>query len=274
MSAGPRTSRSTRDEDDRRDRGPDDLQPRVAVDRRAVELLLAGLHPIAPHAVQDDRDDEHEHRHGADDQDVVERVDLARLGAALRRPPVDQQAEGDPDDRRDQPDHQQLQEMRPLLPRRLVAARLLALRRHQLSRPMDAANYRSRTTEGTDSGPPGRGRALPGSGGERRGRRAMCAAGAELRRRDAVVAAERLGELRGLPVPTRCATSRIVSPRWASSSPARSMRTRVSWSRNVVFPTSENARCSWRREEATRRAMSSSERSSWYSWATIAVASS
>ena len=30
-----------RDEQDRRDRGPDDLEPRVAVDRRAVEVLLA-----------------------------------------------------------------------------------------------------------------------------------------------------------------------------------------------------------------------------------------
>src|SRR5215211_5174873 len=78
----------------------------------------------------------------------------------------------------------------------LLARCLLALRRHQLSRPMDAANYRSRTTEGTIGARPRPG----GSGGERAADRAMGAAGAELGRGDAVMAPERLGELGGLAV--------------------------------------------------------------------------
>ena len=42
--------RAERDEDDRRDRGPDHLEPRVAVDRRAVLELLARPHAEPPHA--------------------------------------------------------------------------------------------------------------------------------------------------------------------------------------------------------------------------------
>ena len=42
----------------------------------------------------------------------------------------------------------------------------------------------------------------------------------------------------------------------------------------MVWPISAKARWSWRREEATRRAMSSSDSSEAYSRATIAVASS
>ena len=48
------------DEHDRGERGPDDLQARVAVDRRAVLLLLARAHPELPDAVEDDRLDEDE----------------------------------------------------------------------------------------------------------------------------------------------------------------------------------------------------------------------
>jgi hypothetical protein len=80
------------DEEDRRDRGPDDLQPRVAVDRRTVLELLARLHSIAPDAVQDDHHHEHEDRYGEDHQDVPDRVDGLRLGRGLRREPVDREA--------------------------------------------------------------------------------------------------------------------------------------------------------------------------------------
>ena len=59
----------------------------------------------------------------------------------------------------------------------------------------------------------------------------------------------------------------------ASSSAARSMRTAVRCSRNVVLPISAYERCSWRREDATRRAMSSSDRSEPYSASTMATAS-
>ena len=44
--------RAEADEQDRRDRRPDDLQPRVAVDRRAVLELLAGPHPELDRAVE------------------------------------------------------------------------------------------------------------------------------------------------------------------------------------------------------------------------------
>src|SRR4051794_41811903 len=51
------------------------------------------------------------------------------------------------------------------------------------------------------------------------------------------------------------------------------MRTAVRWSRKLVRPISAYARWSWRREDATRLAMSSRERSEAYSASTIAVAS-
>ena len=57
--------------------GPDDLQPGVAVDRRAVLELLARAHAELPHREEDDDHDEHEDRHRDDQQDVVEGVDLA-----------------------------------------------------------------------------------------------------------------------------------------------------------------------------------------------------
>ena len=60
-----------------RDRHPDDLEPRVAVDRRAV-AHVAGLGPEAHDAVDRDRHHEHEDRHRADQQDVVDGVDLVR----------------------------------------------------------------------------------------------------------------------------------------------------------------------------------------------------
>ena len=60
---------------------------------------------------------------------------------------------------------------------------------------------------------------------------------------------------------------------WTSISAAFCMRTRVRWSRNVVWPISAYARWSWRRDEATRRAMSSSDRSEAYSRSTISAAS-
>ena len=58
-----------------------------------------------------------------------------------------------------------------------------------------------------------------------------------------------------------------------SISAAFCIRTRVRWSRNVVSPISAYARCSWRRDDATRRAMSSSERSEANSRSTISAAS-
>ena len=67
------------DQDDRGDRGPDDLQARVAVDRRPVEVLLARTHPELQDREQDDHRDPDEDGDGKDDQDVPERVDLLRL---------------------------------------------------------------------------------------------------------------------------------------------------------------------------------------------------
>ena len=52
---------------------PDDLQPRVAVDRRPVLAAPARPHPKLPARVEDHRHDEHEDRHRGDDQHVVER---------------------------------------------------------------------------------------------------------------------------------------------------------------------------------------------------------
>src|SRR3954453_6146076 len=67
------------DDQRRRDRCPDDLEARVAVDRGPVEVLLAGAHPEVEDGEPDHRRHEDEHRHGRDDQDVPERVDLVGL---------------------------------------------------------------------------------------------------------------------------------------------------------------------------------------------------
>ena len=83
------------DQHDRRDRGPDDLQARVAVDRRPVEVLLARAHPELEHREQDDHRDPDEHGDREDDQDVPQRVDLLRLFGGRDGEPVDQQAGGD-----------------------------------------------------------------------------------------------------------------------------------------------------------------------------------
>ncbi len=78
-------------------RGPDDLEARVAVDRGAVLLLLPGAHPELPHRVDDDGLDQHEDRHRRDQQHVVERVDVLGLLGGVGREPRDQQANRDQD---------------------------------------------------------------------------------------------------------------------------------------------------------------------------------
>ena len=115
--------------------------------------------------------DEHEDRHGEDQQDVVERVDLARPASlpwagnqSISRP------SGDADDRGDQPDRQQLRNA-TVLPRRLLAAvssRSVAIS----SRDPWTRQITEVADERTDR-PPGRGAPGAGSGGERRGGRAM-----------------------------------------------------------------------------------------------------
>ena len=89
-------------DDDERDRHPDDLEPGVAVDRRAV-AHVAGLGAEADDAVDGDRHHEHEDRHREDQQDVVERVDVRGRPEAWREP-VDQQRDGDPDERSEHSD--------------------------------------------------------------------------------------------------------------------------------------------------------------------------
>jgi hypothetical protein len=121
-----------RHEHDRRDGGPDDLELGVAVDRRAVEVLLARDHVEAPDGVQDDRRDQHEDRHGDDHEHVPDRVDRAGLVRGGDGEPVDQEAEGDPQERRDDADRDEHADMALLAPRvvhRLALCRL-ALQPH------------------------------------------------------------------------------------------------------------------------------------------------
>src|SRR3954471_14548792 len=92
------------DDEDRRDRGPDHLDAGVAVDRRAVEALLARPHAEVEDREADHRRHQHEHRHRRDEQDVPQRVDLVRLRGRGGREPVDRQAERDAQDRRDDAD--------------------------------------------------------------------------------------------------------------------------------------------------------------------------
>ncbi len=91
-------------------RGPDHLEPRVAVDRRAVLVLLAGAHPELPDREQDDGLDEHEDRHRGDQQHVVERVDVARLLGGVGREPGNHQRDRDADRGGDHADHQHLRQ--------------------------------------------------------------------------------------------------------------------------------------------------------------------
>ena len=139
-----------RHEQDRRDRGPDDLEARVAVRRRAVELLLARLHPEAPDGVEDDRRDEHEDRHGDDHQDVPQRVDRPGLLGGGGGEPVDQ----DPEARSRAATRARRSRCSagtwPSSRRALctAAASVSAL---WLSCPMEAASYRTAGTEGTDA---------------------------------------------------------------------------------------------------------------------------
>ena len=74
-----------RDDEDRRGGGPDHLELRVAVDRRAVEVLLARSHPEVEHREADDHGHEHEDRDRRDEQDVPERVDRPCLRRSPRR---------------------------------------------------------------------------------------------------------------------------------------------------------------------------------------------
>ena len=102
--------RTHRDQQHRGHRRPNDLQPRVAVDRGPVLELLSGLHPELPDRIQDDRLDEHEDRHRRDQQDVVERVDAACLLRSVGREPRDDQRDRDQDRCGHDPDHQHLQQ--------------------------------------------------------------------------------------------------------------------------------------------------------------------
>ena len=157
-----------------------------------------GLHAEAPDAVEDDRRDEHEDRHGDDHQDVPQRVDRLGLVGGGGREPVDQEAEA------------RCRASDAITPiassadnaraRAAACTSRPASAAHQLSSPMEAASYRTAGTEGTDAADPGAG-ACGASGGEPSRRpRDAAAAGAVVRRRDAEVAPERLGELRGLAV--------------------------------------------------------------------------
>ena len=90
-----------RDQQRRRHRRPDDLEPRVAVDRRAVELLLARAHPELDDRDEDDRRHEDEDRDRDDEQDVPERVDLVGLRGACGGNQLIASPSDDPDDRCD-----------------------------------------------------------------------------------------------------------------------------------------------------------------------------
>ena len=180
---------------------------------------------------------------------------------------------GDAEHRRDRADDQHLPPVARAPARRSVPrCRSPVLS----SSPMDAASYASRGDERRQRrGPPPTGGAAPSyaAGAQRaRGRCATRRSGPEVRRRDAVVAAERLRELGRLAVAdaVRRPRARSAPARRASRPPAACARA-VRWSRNVVCPISAYARWSWRREEATRRAMSSSERSAAYSRSTMRV---
>ena len=85
------------DDQHRRQGRPDDLEPRVAVDRRAVLLLLARLHPELPDREQDDGHDERSDRYRRDQQHVVERVDVVRLVGTRRREPRNREHDRDTD---------------------------------------------------------------------------------------------------------------------------------------------------------------------------------
>ena len=102
--------RAQRHDQDRRHRGPHDLEAGVAVDRRTVHLLLPRAHPEFPDGEQHDRLHEHEDRHGGDQQHVVERPDVARLDRALGREPRDDQRKRDADRRGDHTDDDHLDE--------------------------------------------------------------------------------------------------------------------------------------------------------------------
>ena len=86
----PAVDRERRDEDER-DRHPDDLEARVSVDRRAVaHVARAGAELVD--GVDGHGHDEHEDRHGADQQHVVERVDVARrAGGAAGNQSIERQ---------------------------------------------------------------------------------------------------------------------------------------------------------------------------------------
>ncbi len=181
--------RAEADEQDRRDRRPDDLQPRVAVDRRAVLELLAGTHPELDRAVEDDRLHEHEDRHRRDQQDVPQRVDLLALRGCLDREPVDPQGDARCRWQTRLPRSGASASPQPDPPAQAV------LQRSWLSSPMDAASYGRGATEVPEAV-----RRLPAVSS------CACvivlgpAVGPEVRGRHAAVAAERLGELRRLPV--------------------------------------------------------------------------
>ena len=89
-----------------RDRHPDHLEPGVAVDRRPV-AQVARLGPEADDGVDRDRHHQHEDRDRADQEDVVERVDLVRGRGARLREPVDPERDRDADQRGEHadPDH-------------------------------------------------------------------------------------------------------------------------------------------------------------------------
>ena len=163
------------------------------MDRGAV-AHVAGHGAEADDAVDRDRHHEHEDRHRADQQDVVDGVDLVRRARRGVGEPVDQQRDRDADHRGDdaERDHPRDRVLLALDPR-IVLGRALP--------GCPAAGSLSLIGARVLLDPSGRAGA---SGGERRARRRRAAMLPSARpTAGAVVAAERLGELRGLAVADR-----------------------------------------------------------------------
>ena len=231
-----------------RDRHPDDLEPRVAVDRRAV-AHVAGLGAEADDAVDRHRHDEHEDRHRADQQDVVDGVDLVRRAGRGGRGTS----------------------------RSAGRSRCRPARRRSPARSSSRPGASRPRMRGSSSGGPA---GLPAAGslsligarvywsrrpGGRVRRRARSSALAVPARRERPTAGGRGGggrPWRTAPPggsPTARATAATGSVSWRSSSAACAMRTRWSSLRKLV-PCSANTRWSWRREVAIEWATAASDR--------------
>ena len=211
---------------DRRDRGPDDLQARVAVDRRAVEVLLARPHPELQDAEQDDDRDRHEDRDRDDDAGRPRGVDRpACVEAAcgnqwIGRPAAMPIAEAmTPND-----DPAGRWCARLVLRRDVLAAcgAILWGRRRRTATQLSAPCCGDRSAAARRSAVRRASRAQAASDRGVRGSGAC----AERRRREPVVAPERLRELRGLAVADALGDLADGQAARRSSSAARSIRTR------------------------------------------------